>query len=184
MPERTQKSNPAPTARDSTATGETARPDTTPRFAYIVVAVDGSPAAESALDEAVALGARFGSRMTIVTVVPYPSPAYVAALGGPIPPPFTKEEIGYFRGVLKRAEERAHAGGIRRVATQLLEGSAVDQILGYIAREPPNLLVVGARGLSATGRFILGSVSTGLMHHATCPVLIHRAAPSTDSPAT
>ncbi|HZY71102.1 MAG TPA: universal stress protein [Thermoplasmata archaeon] len=98
------------------------------------------------------------------------------------PPPSTKEAIGYFRSVLKSAEGRAYAAGIARVSTELLEGPAVDQILGLIGRESANLLVVGARGLSSTGRFILRSVSTGLMDHATCPVLIHRAAAPSTAP--
>jgi nucleotide-binding universal stress UspA family protein len=33
-------------------------------------------------------------------------------------------------------------------------------------------IVVGARELSALGRFVLGSVSSGLVHHATRPVLV------------
>ena len=34
------------------------------------------------------------------------------------------------------------------------------------------LLVVGSKGLDALDRFMLGSVSTNLIHHATCPVLV------------
>jgi nucleotide-binding universal stress UspA family protein len=41
------------------------------------------------------------------------------------------------------------------------------------------LLVVGSQGLNALDRFLLGSVSTKLLHHATCPVLVvkNEAAP-------
>ena len=34
------------------------------------------------------------------------------------------------------------------------------------------LLVVGSQGLDALDRFMLGSISTNLIHHATCPVLV------------
>jgi nucleotide-binding universal stress UspA family protein len=39
--------------------------------------------------------------------------------------------------------------------------------------------VVGSQGLDALDRFMLGSVSTNLIHHATCPVLVvkNKAAP-------
>ena len=32
--------------------------------------------------------------------------------------------------------------------------------------------MVGSQGLDALDRFMLGSVSTNLIHHATCPVLV------------
>lgn len=79
---------PKPTSRSAATAraGDAATAGAAAPFAHIVVAIDGSPATHAALDEAIAIGARSGSRVTIVAVVPFPSPAYVAALGGPAPP--------------------------------------------------------------------------------------------------
>ena len=41
-----------------------------------------------------------------------------------------------------------------------------------LAPKRDGLLVVGSQGLDALDRFMLGSISTNLIHHATCPVLV------------
>ena len=51
------------------------------------------------------------------------------------------------------------------------QGSIAQTILKR-APKRDGLLVVGSQGLDALDRFMLGSVSTNLIHHATCPVLV------------
>ena len=51
------------------------------------------------------------------------------------------------------------------------QGSVAPTILKR-APKRDGLLVVGSQGLDALDRFMLGSVSTNLIHHATCPVLV------------
>jgi len=62
--------------------------------------------------------------------------------------------------------------GISGVDSVLLEGDPVDRILEYSEKHAPDLIVVGSRGLSDAGRFFLGSVSDGILHHARCSVLV------------
>ena len=51
------------------------------------------------------------------------------------------------------------------------QGVVASVILKYAPKQG-GLLVVGNKGLGALDRFTLGSVSTKLIHHATCPVLV------------
>ena len=51
------------------------------------------------------------------------------------------------------------------------QGAIAPVILKRVPRRD-GLLVVGSQGLDALDRFMLGSVSTKLIHHATCPVLV------------
>ena len=52
------------------------------------------------------------------------------------------------------------------------EQGAVAPVILRRAPKRDGLLVVGSQGLDALDRFMLGSVSTNLIHHATCPVLV------------
>lgn len=63
-----------------------------------------------------------------------------------------------------RAVTRAH----------LVEGPAVDAVLDVAEEIEPDLLVLGSRGHGFVERLVMGSVSEGVVHHASCPVLILR----------
>ncbi len=52
------------------------------------------------------------------------------------------------------------------------EQGAIAPVILKRAPKRDGLLVVGSQGLDALDRFMLGSVSTKLIHHATCPVLV------------
>jgi nucleotide-binding universal stress UspA family protein len=47
-------------------------------------------------------------------------------------------------------------------------------ILDVAQEQNADLIVVGARGLNAFERFLLGSVSSKLSHHAPCTLMIVR----------
>jgi len=87
----------------------------------------------------------------------------------------------YIREEIQRMETRS--AKIVKEATQQLavlkfkgtvgkEQGAIAPVILKRAPKRDGLLVVGSKGLDALGRFMLGSVSTKLIHHATCPVLV------------
>src|SRR5215813_431454 len=53
-------------------------------------------------------------------------------------------------------------------------GNPADEILNIAQERKADLIVTGAKGLGAIGRFLLGSVSTRVVQHATCSVLVVR----------
>ena len=71
---------------------------------------------------------------------------------------------------LKEATQQLAAMKLK--GTVRKEQGAVAPVILKRAPKRDGLLVVGSQGLDALDRFMLGSVSTNLIHHATCPVLV------------
>ncbi|MBX3319383.1 MAG: universal stress protein [Nitrospira sp.] len=69
-------------------------------------------------------------------------------------------------------EKLAQAGFQIKEALKL--GKPADEILNAAKREKADLIVTGAKGLGAIGRVLLGSVSTRVVQHAHCGVLVVR----------
>ncbi len=137
----------------------------------IGVAVDGSKPAEKALDLAGTLAASLGATLTLISVAPLHVMPPMAATSVPV---IHDAEVAVHRQVLDDLQKRASAGGAKSIETVLLDGFVAEEILRYLEDHPVDLLVMGARGLSAGQRFFLGSVSDAVVHHAKCPVLIVR----------
>jgi nucleotide-binding universal stress UspA family protein len=59
-------------------------------------------------------------------------------------------------------------------SNRLETGQVADTIINIAKEEGSDLIVIGSRGLSGAKRFLLGSISNSVIHHAECPVLIVR----------
>lgn len=138
----------------------------------IVVAIDGSENADHALAIAADLASRCGATLTLLTVVPTP---VALTYGVPMYEPPSPESINaVYDELLTSRRAQVQTSRLPRVETVKLEGNVVEELLTYLEKERPDLLVMGTRGLSAGRRLLMGSVSDALVHHAPCPVLVVR----------
>ena len=71
-------------------------------------------------------------------------------------------------------EAKQQLASLNLTGTVRKEQGAVAPTILKRAPKRGGLLVVGSQGLDALDRFMLGSVSTKLIQHATCPVLVVR----------
>lgn len=128
----------------------------------IVVTLDGSLAAESALNSAVALARSLGCRLWLLTVqnlsVPLPSDAGM-----------------YLQSVTDRLKDTVD------VRWEVIRGAkAGEAIEAFAARKNIGLIVVGSRNLAQSNHRFSESMATGLVEVSERPVLITKvaAAPS------
>lgn len=52
--------------------------------------------------------------------------------------------------------------------------SAADSIVNYTRNNKADLIVIGTKGRTGLKRFLLGSVASSVVTHASCPVLVTR----------
>ncbi len=142
-------------------------------FRRIAVAVDGSEPSLRALEIGIEIAQKHDSSMALITVVPIPM--VYGATAYPVDALVQLRESS--EQELAKLKKRVRDAGIVEVMSEVREGPPVDQILEFVKEHPTDLLIVGARGLSASRRLLLGSVSTGLVHLAPCPVLVARPGP-------
>lgn len=144
-------------------------------FKRILMAVDGSHAAELALQEAVKLAKELRAQLRVVHVVDEVSLNWPE--GGDL-----EEVQETFRKFSRKILEKADAG-MRKAGmtaeTKMLEietfGHRVaDMIAAEAEAWPADLIVIGTHGRRGMNRLLLGSVAEGVARVATKPVLLIR----------
>ncbi|MDH5667819.1 MAG: universal stress protein [Nitrospira sp.] len=75
--------------------------------------------------------------------------------------------------LVQRYGEKVAKAGFQ-VGEAMKLGKPADEILQEAKRQKVDLIVTGAKGLGAFGRALLGSVSTRVVQHAACSVLVVR----------
>jgi nucleotide-binding universal stress UspA family protein len=141
----------------------------------ILFATDGSPSAEEAQKEAFELAQRLDAPLVVVSVVHAALPAvgYSAYGYSNIVVELTEAERHRVTALLASVAENADVQGVR-CTTVAVDGFAVEEICRKASEYNAQLIVVGSHGWGAARRFLSGSVSTGLVHSAPCPVLVVR----------
>jgi nucleotide-binding universal stress UspA family protein len=153
----------------------------TGRLRGALVAIDGSSHSEAAVAFLARLPLDPAMVVRLVGVVERPrypatTPALVAGLVREAIEKMTEERRSALETALAKAAARLTS--VRKVERQILVGRVVDEILAASERPDVDLVVVGARGLGALERIMLGSVSEGVLRHADRPVLIVKPAAS------
>ncbi|WP_261305351.1 universal stress protein [Paenibacillus andongensis] len=139
-------------------------------YSKIVVAYDGSEASDKALDSALKLAKlNHFSKLDIIHI--FNLPTYVLGSSVVIPPIVIENNyLDYSEQVIGKIKEKTT--DYSNVHIEVRSGSITKEILKYADEIQADLIIVGSRGLSSIGEFVLGSVSHNIVQHAKLPVLV------------
>jgi len=161
-------------------------------YEQLLVALDGSPAAERVLEHAEALAATFGSHITLLQatvsvemVLAQEGAAEVTA--GQIAPGLDPEPVIEAQSDSAEASLPGLASRLRGknldVSIEHPPGPAESVIVERSKALGASLILMTTHGRSGLGRAVFGSTADSVLRHAACPVLLVRI-PHADEEAT
>jgi nucleotide-binding universal stress UspA family protein len=140
-------------------------------FSKVLVPVDGSDNSFRALDAALLLSEKLGAKITVIHVMEEIPVSYVVSekLLREITDSYKRES----QDILSKCSDIAKQKGLT-TETKLLQGDAGSTILNYSENEKSDIIIMGSRGRGKFKELVLGSVSSKVVHHASCAVMIIR----------
>jgi nucleotide-binding universal stress UspA family protein len=150
----------------------------TTAFSKIMVGIDGSEESMNAAEYAVAIAKKHDAELIAINVLTsnieyaYSSPGIESP---PPPHPSVKEIILLAEYEAKKwfdkIKEKADESGIR-FKTEFIVARRSVVSTDYAEEQNINLILVGTRGRSGIKKMLLGSIASGLVTYASCPVLV------------
>jgi len=153
-------------------------------FTKILVPVDGSKYSRDAAEYAVGIAKLTHAKVIVLHVVHLPTYAFSysgsegvspVAIPTPLPVTLTEDEKKAAKKIVNDVKEMGETGGVK-METKIVERhpSVPDAIIQFAEENGVDLIVMGTKGKTAIKRFLLGSVTESVVHHAHCPVLVVR----------
>lgn len=141
----------------------------------ILIPLDGSTGAQSALDFAID---RLGAHQAELVIVLAVEPIHLAVAGQTALPAesaksLAEEQQSVAAQHLARLENDLRGRNLR-VRTLLAKGAAQDVILQTARREDVDLIVMATHARTGIAHALLGSITEKVIRHAPCPVLTVR----------
>jgi nucleotide-binding universal stress UspA family protein len=148
-----------------------------PAFRNVLIALDGTPAAEQILEPAGALAKMLEATCTLLRVVPSVVPHGVraqTAVGTALADKLRSEAHVYLQRIAGSLRDRGIATQMRIIA----QANPATAILHEAASGEYDLLALATRGRRGLPRLFLGSVADKVVRGADTPVLVYRCLPS------
>ena len=148
------------------------------KFEKVLVCVDGSESSMKAADYAVMLAKQSGAEVIALNVI-VSQLGYAYSAG-----PFGLVTPNTINDILKKSKQEAQkwfddigknavTNGVKfKTEVVVSPTSTVPAIVDYAEKNKVDLIVVGTRGRSGFTKLLLGSVASGVVTYASCPVMV------------
>ncbi|MCW1060156.1 universal stress protein [Streptococcus anginosus] len=141
------------------------------RYQNIMVAVDGSHEAELAFEKGVNVALRNNSRLTIAHVIDTRALQSVSTFDAEVYEELQEDA----KKLMDQYAEKAKEAGVTNVVTVVEMGNPKTLLATDIPEEQKvDLIMVGATGLNAFERLLVGSSSEYILRHAKVDLLVVR----------
>jgi nucleotide-binding universal stress UspA family protein len=143
------------------------------KISKILVGVDGSEESLHAVDYAIYVARKFNAEVIALNVIL----SYVTIFGPAVPQYISelKQEAQSYLDKVKEKTEKTMGNNRIQLRTELIaSSSAVSGIVAFAEKEKVELIIVGTKGRSGFTKLLLGSVASGVVTYAHCPVMIVR----------
>jgi nucleotide-binding universal stress UspA family protein len=139
----------------------------------ILVAVDGSKPATHAAHKAIELAKSLRAGLTILYIVSPPTYIDLGYANVGRMNEIESKEKKHAQRLVDKAKNNAIQNDIPVETSVLIRyTSVVKSIIEYAEKNKIDLIVVGSRGMSGFKKMLLGSVASGVVTYAHCPVLV------------
>jgi nucleotide-binding universal stress UspA family protein len=148
-------------------------------FSRILIPMDGSEYSFKAAEYGFDVASQYESEITLISIVAS-KVWYGTSSGifGAIPPSYLKkyekEAKKWFDRALAKMKENDLK--VKRAKTDVITTplSTVSAILRYAQKNDVDLIIIGTRGITGFKKMLVGSVASGVVAYAHCPVLVIR----------
>lgn len=137
---------------------------------------DGSRYSEKAYDKALEIAEKFESELTVMTVI-QSKISDSAGMSLERMQEIQDGEESAATVMLEKLKDRAKAKNISFSIKIVHNPSSSDAIVNYADSHTIDLIVMGSHGRTGFRKIVLGSVASGVVGHAKCPVLITKGEP-------
>lgn len=144
------------------------------RFSTILVGIDGSESSIDAADYAIEMAKKDGAQVIALTVNRIPLSSYgLATPQDEVKQSKENEDMQEFKEWLDKISQNAKQNSVRLKKEIINSQMSVEAaIVEYAESEGVDLIVIGTRGNSGIKNMLLGSIASGVVKYATCPVMV------------
>ena len=146
-------------------------------FKKVLFTTDGSKFAEESLPYAADLAKQCGAELAVLTIIENPvfygTPEATALYDAEFYRSLAGELEKLAQGAVDRAVDVAKSKGVTAKG-KIRRGSPADEVVAEANDWGADVIVLSTHGRTGMGRLFLGSVANNIVHHAHCPVLLHR----------